>query len=162
RSTSGRERSGGRTSTVAGSPACFRATSRWWPSSRSCRASRRSSGAPAPCASAPWRRWATSRIGSRPPAASARWGRSHISGRCRHRFVVWPLVPILPFRMAFAQNGHLCCYRGVLAVIGVCMVGLVLAAPVDGPLGRALAWPPLVYLGQRSYSVYLWHYPVIL
>jgi len=83
-------------------------------------------------------------------------------GRLLHRFGVWSIVPILPFLMAFDHNGHLFYYRGVLAVIGVCMVVLVLAALVDGPLSRALAWRPLVYLGQRSYSVYLWHYPVIL
>jgi peptidoglycan/LPS O-acetylase OafA/YrhL len=84
------------------------------------------------------------------------------SGRFVERFGVWSLVPILPFAMGFDHNGNLFYYRGVLALIGVCMVVLVLAALVDGPLSRVLACRPLVYLGQRSYSVYLWHYPVIL
>jgi peptidoglycan/LPS O-acetylase OafA/YrhL len=83
-------------------------------------------------------------------------------GRFVQRFGVWAIVPILPFLVGFDHNGHLFYYRGVLAAIGVCMVVLVLASLVDGPLSRALAWRPLVYLGQRSYSVYLWHYPVIL
>jgi peptidoglycan/LPS O-acetylase OafA/YrhL len=83
-------------------------------------------------------------------------------GRFVQRFGGWAIVPILPFVVGFDHNGHLFYYRGAFAVIGVCMVVLVLAALVDGPLSRALAWRPLVYLGQRSYSVYLWHYPVIL
>lgn len=32
----------------------------------------------------------------------------------------------------------------------------------QGLLGRALAWPPLVYVGQLSYGLYLFHYPVMV
>jgi len=28
--------------------------------------------------------------------------------------------------------------------------------------GKVLAWPPLVYVGQLSYGIYLWHFPITL
>lgn len=40
--------------------------------------------------------------------------------------------------------------------IGACVLPLR-----TGPLTRALAWPPLAALGVASYSLYLWHIPVL-
>jgi VIT1/CCC1 family predicted Fe2+/Mn2+ transporter len=65
-------------------------------------------------------------------------------------FAVGAAVPILPFLFAFDHNGNLFYYRGAFALIGVCMVVLVLAAFVDGPLRRALAWGPLVGLAAAG------------
>jgi peptidoglycan/LPS O-acetylase OafA/YrhL len=41
------------------------------------------------------------------------------------------------------------------------MLGILLAALVDSPVRRAMSAPVLVWLGVRSYSVYLWHYPMV-
>ena len=53
-------------------------------------------------------------------------------------------------------------YRGGLAVAAV--AGALLIASAAHPathMSRLLAWSPLVWLGQRSYGIYLWHWPVM-
>lgn len=47
------------------------------------------------------------------------------------------------------------------AVIGCVGAWLIAAASRDGWLKTTLSWPPLVYIGQISYGIYLWHFPII-
>ena len=54
-------------------------------------------------------------------------------------------------------------YRGgflVIAVLGAIVVGV--AGHPATVLGETLATQPLRYLGERSYAIYLWHWPVCL
>jgi len=50
--------------------------------------------------------------------------------------------------------------HGWLSVVSFASVALVVGAMSSGPLGRVLAVRPLVWLGQVSYGVYLYHWPL--
>ena len=54
-------------------------------------------------------------------------------------------------------------YRGGQGLVSVCTV-LVIGSLLntDGILSWLLSAAPLIWIGERSYGIYLWHYPVIL
>ncbi|MGE3236003.1 MAG: acyltransferase family protein, partial [Thermoleophilia bacterium] len=51
---------------------------------------------------------------------------------------------------------------GFLLVAVVTAVVLAVVAHPRSLLGKGFAWAPLVWLGKRSYSIYLWHWPVLM
>jgi len=52
-------------------------------------------------------------------------------------------------------------FPGLAAVVPCVGSALVIAAPRGGVSARLLSAPGLRWLGQRSYSLYLWHWPVL-
>jgi peptidoglycan/LPS O-acetylase OafA/YrhL len=48
----------------------------------------------------------------------------------------------------------------LIAAFGAALLIASVAHP-SSHVGRALGWAPLVWIGQRSYGIYLWHWPVM-
>ncbi|MCA9130257.1 MAG: acyltransferase [Planctomycetales bacterium] len=55
-------------------------------------------------------------------------------------------------------------FPGLNALVPVSGAAMMLAATGtnEGALTRALSYPPVVYMGVISYSLYLWHWPIVV
>jgi peptidoglycan/LPS O-acetylase OafA/YrhL len=76
---------------------------------------------------------------------------------------VWAWLGIAAMAFAFLTYDETTPFPGWQAAVPVLGAALVLAArPDSGLLGAVARWRPVQWVGDVSYSVYLWHWPLII
>ncbi|MCB1030501.1 MAG: acyltransferase family protein [Acidimicrobiales bacterium] len=85
--------------------------------------------------------------------AQHRWAMaSSVLGFGALALIMWQFV------VASSENANF--YRGGFQAIALLSMVLVACASVnEGPFSTVLGWSPLVWLGRRSYAMYLWSWP---
>ena len=94
------------------------------------------------------------------PERPLEWARSH---RRILGVAGWiALAGILALGFVMPENEQIV-FQGGLAAVALLSAVLIAALLVPGSLlGRILETPPLRWIGQRSYGLYLWHWPVFI
>lgn len=84
---------------------------------------------------------------------------------CKHAWlsVGGGLLGLLMIAVALLGLSEHTPFPGIAALLPCLGAALViLAGSTANPISRALSWRPLVLVGLLSYSLYLWHWPVIV
>ncbi|QHG86709.1 acyltransferase family protein [Xanthomonas sp. NCPPB 1638] len=66
------------------------------------------------------------------------------------------------YGLRYARPGHSPWSDGAWPVLGASGLLLLLHRQADNPIGRLLSAAPMLAVGRLSYSLYLWHWPVLV
>ena len=93
-------------------------------------------------------------------ARGGRWPRGSAGGRSA--IACLGLVIIFVSSFALTSSAPFPGYLALLPVAGACLV-LGVNAPASGlSPTRILSWRPVQFVGDTSYAIYLWHFPLIV
>ncbi|WP_156759180.1 acyltransferase family protein [Microbacterium karelineae] len=84
---------------------------------------------------------------------------SPLASRWRHGSATIGILLIAIATVAFSEQTP---FPGWYALVPVAGTMLLLSAGPDTWTGRALSWRPVRYIGDISFSLYLWHWPVAM
>ncbi|MGH9279275.1 MAG: acyltransferase family protein [Acidimicrobiales bacterium] len=107
-------------------------------------------------------------IGAALAAATTRWqvvDRVPQLGRIAYEIAGIVCLAALAWTVSHVSEYDPDLYRGGFLVVALLAAGLVAACARPGrrgPLGTALGSRPMVWVGRRSYAIYLWFWPVLL
>ncbi|WP_162621875.1 acyltransferase family protein [Microbacterium suaedae] len=82
-----------------------------------------------------------------------------MSSRWRHGSATVGILLLALAALTFSEQTQ---FPGWYALVPVAGTALLLAAGPDTWTGRALSWRPVRYIGDISFSLYLWHWPVAM
>lgn len=92
-------------------------------------------------------------------AAAALWGRTLRNGPAAHLASALGGVMILVSGLAYTETMR---FPGLSALLPCLGAGFLIVAGPGAAFNRLLAWRPVVYVGQISYSLYLVHWPLVV
>jgi len=84
---------------------------------------------------------------------------SPLSSRWRHAAGLGGLAMLVYATLGFTEQTPFPGWHALVPVVGT---ALLLAAGPETPTGRVASWAPVRYIGDISFSLYLWHWPVAL
>jgi peptidoglycan/LPS O-acetylase OafA/YrhL len=90
------------------------------------------------------------------PTASAKWGQAlNLASTAALAALIWG--------MTHTHEGMPELYQGGFLLAAALTCGVIAAATHEGTwLAQMLSMRPMLWLGARSYSLYLWHWPVVV
>lgn len=71
------------------------------------------------------------------------------------------LLLLVLFMIFNSEASHWLYYGGFYFISLVTLITIVSSVEAEGLFSKVMGHPILVYIGRRSYSLYIWHYPII-